>query len=122
MMQDERLLVVSAHAADYVWRAGGTIAKYVKNGAKVHLVVLSVGVRGESNDLWKTPDQTAEHVKEIRTAETRKAAGILGFGTLNSGIWRIIRCGFQKSRRRTWSEGFVKYGLQPLSPMTGGMS
>ena len=44
MMQDERLLVVSAHAADYVWRAGGTIAKYVKNGAKVHLVVLSVGV------------------------------------------------------------------------------
>ena len=29
MMQDERLLVVSAHAADFVWRAGGTIAKYV---------------------------------------------------------------------------------------------
>ena len=45
-MQDERLLVVSAHAADFVWRAGGTIAKYVKNGAQVHLVVLSVGVRG----------------------------------------------------------------------------
>ena len=34
MMQDERLLVVSAHAADFVWRAGGTIAKYVKNGAQ----------------------------------------------------------------------------------------
>lgn len=27
------LLVVSAHAADFVWRAGGTIAKYVKHGA-----------------------------------------------------------------------------------------
>ena len=65
MMQDERLLVVSAHAADFVWRAGGTIAKYVKNGAQVHLVVLSVGVRGESNDLWKAPDQTAEHVKDM---------------------------------------------------------
>ena len=75
MMQDERLLVVSAHAAEYEWRAGGTIAKNVKNGAKEHLVVLSVGVRGESNDLWKTPDQTAEHVKEILEARDRKEAG-----------------------------------------------
>jgi len=25
------LLVVSAHSADFVWRAGGTIAKYVKH-------------------------------------------------------------------------------------------
>ena len=32
------LLVVSAHAADFVWRSGGTIAKYVKHGASVHLV------------------------------------------------------------------------------------
>lgn len=78
MIQDERVLVVSAHAADYVWRSGGTIAKYRKAGAAVSVVVLSCGVRGESNDLWKQQDQTSEHVEEIRTRETTKAASILG--------------------------------------------
>ena len=33
-MEGKRILVVSAHAADYVWRSGGTIAKYIKHGAK----------------------------------------------------------------------------------------
>lgn len=77
-MKDKRLLVVSAHAADYVWRSGGTIAKYIKNGAKVKVVVLSFGVRGESNDLWKNPEATYESVKEIRRSETEAAAKILG--------------------------------------------
>ena len=78
MIQEERVLVVSAHAADYVWRSGGTIAKYRKAGAEVSVVVLSCGVRGESNDLWKQQDQTSEQVEEIRTGETTKAASILG--------------------------------------------
>ncbi|NCB35841.1 MAG: PIG-L family deacetylase, partial [Clostridia bacterium] len=43
MMKDQRLLVVSAHAADYIWRSGGTIAKYVAAGAHVEVVVLSFG-------------------------------------------------------------------------------
>lgn len=78
MIQGKKMLVVSAHAADYVWRAGGTIAKYVQNGAEVHLVILSFGGRGESNDLWKQPDATAESVKMIRKSETQAAAKILG--------------------------------------------
>ncbi len=78
MIEGKKMLVVSAHAADYVWRAGGTIAKYIKNGADVHLVILSFGGRGESNDLWKQPDATAESVKAIRKAETEAAAEILG--------------------------------------------
>jgi len=77
MIQGKKLLVISAHAADYVWRSGGTIAKYVKEGAEVHVVVLSFGVRGESNDLWKKTDATAETVKATRKAETIEAAGIL---------------------------------------------
>ena len=36
MMKGKKVLVISAHAADYVWRAGGTIAKYIKHGADVH--------------------------------------------------------------------------------------
>lgn len=78
MMKDKKMLVVSAHAADYVWRAGGTIAKYIKGGAQVDVVILSFGVRGESNDLWNQPNQTAENVKIIRRSETSQAAEILG--------------------------------------------
>ncbi len=81
-MKDKRLLVVSAHAADYVWRSGGVIAKYIKAGAEVEVVVLSFGVRGESNDLWNQPDQTAEKVKEIRKAETTAAAEVLGLNNI----------------------------------------
>ena len=78
MIEGKKLLVVSAHAADYVWRSGGTIAKYVKGGAEVRVVVLSFGVRGESNDLWKQEGATAESVKAIRRGETMAAAEILG--------------------------------------------
>jgi 4-oxalomesaconate hydratase len=78
VLKDKKLLVVSAHAADFVWRAGGTIAKYIKNGAEVKVVVLSFGTRGESNDLWKQEGQTAESVKAIRREESANAAAILG--------------------------------------------
>lgn len=74
----QNLLVVSAHAADFVWRAGGVIAKYIQNGAKVKVVVLSLGVRGESNDLWKEEGQTVERVRAIRREEAEAAAQCLG--------------------------------------------
>lgn len=77
-MQGKKLLVFSAHAADFVWRSGGVIAKYIANGADVHVVVFSMGVRGESNDLWKLPGQTEEQVKATRRAESEQAAAILG--------------------------------------------
>jgi 4-oxalomesaconate hydratase len=76
--KDKRVLVISGHAADYVWRAGGTIAKYIKHGVDVKVVVLSFGVRGESNDLWNVEGQTAEKVKQIRFEETSAAAKCLG--------------------------------------------
>lgn len=76
--EKQNVLVVSGHAADFVWRAGGTIAKYIAHGAKVKIVVLSFGVRGESNDLWDQPGQTAENVKTIRRAEATAAAACLG--------------------------------------------
>lgn len=72
------VLVVSAHAADFVWRAGGTIAKYIKHGANVSLVILSYGVRGESNDLWKLEGQTADTVKKLRHNEVEQALQHLG--------------------------------------------
>ena len=73
-----RLLVVSAHAADFVWRAGGAIATVTAAGGSAHVVALSYGERGESGELWKTPGQTEENVKRTRHAEATRAAEHLG--------------------------------------------
>lgn len=72
------VLCVSAHAADFVWRAGGTLARYAQAGHPVQVLVLSFGEKGESGELWKQPDQTIENVKEVRRAESQAAADVLG--------------------------------------------
>lgn len=71
-------LVVSAHSADFVWRAGGAIALYASRGYKVIIVCLSYGERGESAKLWKQDGYTLEKVKAERRAEAEQAADILG--------------------------------------------
>jgi 4-oxalomesaconate hydratase len=74
----ETLLVVSAHAADFVWRAGGAIALYASRGHRARVLCLSYGERGESQGLWKKEGMTIERVKEIRREEATKAAETLG--------------------------------------------
>lgn len=71
-------LVISAHAADFVWRCGGAIALHCAQGVKVTVVCLSYGERGESAKLWKQPGMTLDRVKAARAAEARKAAEALG--------------------------------------------
>lgn len=77
-MPDGTLLVISAHAADFVWRAGGAIALYGMRGWRVRVVCLSFGERGESAELWKRPGMTLDGVKAIRREECQHAARILG--------------------------------------------
>jgi 4-oxalomesaconate hydratase len=71
-------LVVSAHSADFVWRAGGTIALYASRGWDVSIVCLSFGERGESAKLWRQPGMTLQKVKDDRREEAMRAAEILG--------------------------------------------
>lgn len=78
MSTTKTALVVSAHAADFVWRAGGAIALYARRGYRVTVVCLSYGERGESAKLWREPGMTLEQVKKGRHAEVLKAAEILG--------------------------------------------
>ncbi len=68
-----RLLVVSAHAADFVWRAAGYIAVDTRRSAEAHVVCLSYGEQGESPGAWKQPGMTLDRVKEIRRAEAQAA-------------------------------------------------
>ena len=71
-------LVVSAHSADFVWRAGGAIAAHVALGYQIKVVCLSFGERGESAKLWrKGPGMTIEAVKASRSDEARRAADVL---------------------------------------------
>jgi 4-oxalomesaconate hydratase len=71
-------LVVSAHSADFVWRAGGAIALHAARGDRVTVVCLSYGERGESAKLWRQEGMTLARVKAARRAEAEAAAGHLG--------------------------------------------
>jgi 4-oxalomesaconate hydratase len=73
-----RIQVIGAHSADFVWRAGGAIAKAVQDGGTAEVVALSYGERGESGELWKEEGQTVENVKRLRHAEADAAATALG--------------------------------------------
>jgi 4-oxalomesaconate hydratase len=76
---NKKLLVISAHSADFVWRAAGTIGKAIEEGAETLVVCLSYGERGESGELWKEdPKRSLESVKIIRQDQAQRAADILG--------------------------------------------
>ena len=48
MSQKKTALVISAHAADFVWRCGGAITLHASLGYAVTVVCLSFGERGAS--------------------------------------------------------------------------
>ncbi|CAO3435841.1 PIG-L deacetylase family protein [Azospirillum doebereinerae] len=76
-MADKTALVLSAHSADFVWRAGGAIALHQARGCDVTIVCLSYGERGESAKLWKQAGCTLDHVKTERRKEAEAAAKAL---------------------------------------------
>ena len=78
MTEKNTALVVSAHAADFVWRAGGAIALHQHKGYEVTVVCLSYGERGESAKLWKQDGMTLDRVKAARRTEAENAAAALG--------------------------------------------
>ncbi len=75
MMKDKKsALVMSAHAADFVWRAGGAIALHASLGYEVTIICLSYGERGESAKLWKKGGMDIDTVKKERRKESEAAA------------------------------------------------
>src|SRR5258708_21905108 len=67
-------LVVSAHCADFVWRAAGAIALHAGRGFAVTVICLSFGERGESAKLWRQQGMTLARVKAKRQREAEAAA------------------------------------------------
>ena len=69
----ERVLVISAHPHDAEIWCGGTVARWIKEGAEVHYVLCTDGGKG-------TFDRrvSSQELAVIREAEQREAAKILG--------------------------------------------
>jgi len=86
-----RLMVIGAHSADFVWRAGGACAVATASGGEAKVVALSYGERGESGELWKEEGQTIENVKKVRHGEAERAAAALGatFESLDLGDYPL---------------------------------
>ena len=74
-------IVLSAHAADFVWRCGGAIALHAQMGYDITVVCMSFGERGESARLWKE-GKNLDEVKAIRRQEAEAAANALGVKSL----------------------------------------
>jgi 4-oxalomesaconate hydratase len=86
-----RLMVIGAHSADFVWRAGGAVAVTTAGGGEAAVIALSYGERGESGELWKEEGQTIENVKKVRHGEAERAAAALGatFESLDLGDYPL---------------------------------
>jgi LmbE family N-acetylglucosaminyl deacetylase len=75
----ESVMIFGAHSDDFVLGAGGTIAKYTKEGKKVISVVFSYG---EKSHPWLK--ETV--IQEMRSKETAKASKLLRCKTLFFGL------------------------------------
>lgn len=68
-----RILVVMAHPDDPEFAAGGTIARWIREG---HEVIYCLATRGEKGS--DDPTMTPERLAAIREEEQRRAAAVLG--------------------------------------------
>jgi LmbE family N-acetylglucosaminyl deacetylase len=71
--RNERVMVITAHPDDSEFGAGGTVAKFVKEGREVAYCIVTNGNKG-SSDRTMTPERLAV----IRAEEQRNAARVLG--------------------------------------------
>ncbi len=85
------MMVIGAHSADFVWRAGGAVAVTTAAGGTASVIALSYGERGESGELWKEEGQTIARVKRIRHGEAERAAAAVGaeFDCLDLGDYPL---------------------------------
>ena len=83
----QRMMVIAAHMGDFVWRCGGSIAKYTEEGNEVLVLVLSSGIRGEANDYWAKEGANMEAGISERLSEGKRAAGALG--VKNFEFWNL---------------------------------
>jgi LmbE family N-acetylglucosaminyl deacetylase len=75
-MANEVVAVFGAHPDDLDWACGGTTAAWVRDGKEIYFVLTTSGESGEDHQRGLT--LPAAEIAEIRAAEQRLAANILG--------------------------------------------
>ncbi|GAB4239784.1 MAG: mycothiol conjugate amidase Mca [Deltaproteobacteria bacterium] len=71
----KRILFLLAHPDDETFGPGGTIARYARAGAEVHV---ATATRGEAGMVGDPPVTDREHLGETRAGELAAAAEVLG--------------------------------------------
>ena len=69
----ERAMVIYAHPDDAEFSVAGTVAKWAKAGVEITYCMVTNGASGSQD-----PDMTREKLRDVRYAEQRKAAKVLG--------------------------------------------
>ena len=69
----QRVLIVAPHPDDAEFMAGGTMARWARQGAHIHFLLITDGTGGS-----RDPQQTPEQLAAIRREEQRNAARTLG--------------------------------------------
>jgi len=75
----KNILVVAAHPDDEVLGCGGTIAKHINNGDKVHILILAEGIT--SRDKIRNRNKSEDKVTKLKDS-AKKAHEILGSSSL----------------------------------------
>lgn len=74
-----KIMVVSAHPADFCSRSGGTLIKHAQAGAKIKVIWLTHGETEESGFLYKQrPGISVEEVRDIREKEAFACVEVIG--------------------------------------------
>src|SRR4029078_12246155 len=90
-MSELRLMAVHAHPDDESSKGAATMARYADEGARVLVVTLTGGERGETLNPAMDLPEVHGRIHEIRIDEMAKAAEVLGveqlwLGFVDSGL------------------------------------
>lgn len=101
-MKKKVILVVSAHAADWCTRAGGTLLKFARDGHEIVVFSFTYGEHGESGSYWKdNPASDVEACKRCREEEARNAAAIIGVKAIEFFDYRDYPLVFPEGAERS---------------------
>ena len=79
MADQQKIMAISAHPADFCSRSGGTLIKHAQAGARVKIIWLTQGETDESALLYKErPEISVEEVRAIREKEAFACAEVMG--------------------------------------------